>query len=344
MTAPRPIRRALITGGAGFLGRALAAHLRSEGVAVRSLDLRACPVDGVESVLGDVRDAALVEAACAGADVVFHTAAVIDWSLNKRALLHAVNVDGTAHVIAGCRAAGVPRLVYTSSVDVVFGGEAIDGGDERTPYPAHHLDDYGHTKAIAERAVLAANGVDLATCALRVATLWGPGERFRVARFVQMARDGKLVALGDGSSRFSHLYITNAAHAHRRAAELLAAGSGVAGEALFILDEPSDNFFGFYTPLLERAGLPARWRWIPAGPLYPLAVLTEWANRLHLTGAEPPLLTRFTVTSTSRNFWFRGDRGRELLGDYRVVPLDAARDETVRWVQRELLGGLNPDA
>ena len=119
----------------------------------------------------------------------------------------------------------------------------------------------------------------------------------------------------------------------------LMGASLLAGRALFVLDEPAENFFGFYTPLLERAGLAARWRWIPAAPLYPLAVLTEWANRLGLTGEEPPLLTRFTVTSTSRDFWFRGDHSRHLLGDYNVVRLDAARDETARWVRENLLSG-----
>ncbi len=339
MTPVNDIRRALVVGGSGFLGRTFGAHLRERGVAVRSFDLRPNPDSTVESVVADVRDAAAVRAACVGVDTVFHMAAMIDWSLNKRQLLHAVNVDGTANVIAGCRAEGVPRLVYTSTVDVVFGGQPIAGGDESTPYPAHHLDDYGRSKAVAERSVLAANGDGLATCALRVATLWGPGERFRVTRFVEMARAGKLAALGDGSSRFSHLYIVNAAHAHRIAAERLGHVEGLAGRALFVLDEPAENFFGFYTPLLERAGLAARWRWIPAAPLYPLAVLTEWANRLGLTGEEPPLLTRFTVTSTSRDFWFRGDHSRHLLGDYNVVRLDAARDETARWVRENLLSG-----
>jgi nucleoside-diphosphate-sugar epimerase len=337
VTQHNPLRRALVTGGTGFLGQALVAHLRDSGVEVIAFDMRAHPDPSVNSVVGNICDPAAVRLACAGVDTVFHTAAMIDWGLNKRKQLFAVNVEGTANIVDACRSAGVQRLIYTSTVDVVFGGQPIDGGNEDTPYPSHHLDHYGHSKAVAERAVLAANGAELQTCALRVATLWGPGERFRVTRFVQMARDGKLAALGNGQSRFSHLYIVNAAHAHRIAAERLAAGTGPAGQALFLVDEPPDNFFGFYTPIIEQAGLQANWRWIPAWLLYPFAIVMEWANRLHLTGKDPPLLTRFTVTSTSSHFWFRGERSRQWLGNYNVVPLAQARAETVRWVKEHLL-------
>ncbi len=332
------MQRALVTGGGGFLGRALASYLQDRGVGVRSLDRVPCPVAGVESVVADLRDAAAVARACDGVDTVFHTAAMIDWSLNKRAQLHAVNVEGTEHVLAGCRAAGVQRLVFTSTVDVVFSGAPISGGDETLAYPATHLDDYAGTKAEAERRVLAANGTDgLRTCALRVSTLWGPGERFRIPRFVDMARRGRLMGLGDGTSRFNHLYITNAAHAHWLAAQSLGdPASAAAGEAFFILDGEATNFFAFYSPLLDRIGLPSRWRYTPAWLVYPFAVISEAINRRRPDTTEPPLLTRFTVTSTAGDFWFRSDKARRLLGYTPVVPADRAFDETAAWMRSAL--------
>jgi nucleoside-diphosphate-sugar epimerase len=331
------IQRALVTGGSGFLGRALVAHLLAQGVAVRVLDQRAHPDPAVPSVVGDLRDADVVARACEGVDTVFHTAAMIDWSLNKRALLHAVNVQGTDHVIAACHAAGVTRLVFTSTVDVVFSGAPIVGADEAMPYPSTHLDDYAGTKAEAERRVLAANGDrGLRTCALRVATLWGPGERFRIPRFVEMARGGKLMGLGDGSARFNHLYVTNAAHAHWLAALALCdVGSPAAGEAFFILDGEPTNFFEFYSPLLARIGCDARWRWTPAWLVYPFAVLSEAVNRRRSAQTDPPLLTRFTVTSTAGDFWFRSDKARRLFGYTPTVPAARAVDETVAWMREE---------
>lgn len=330
--------RALVTGGAGFLGRAIVGHLRDRGVSVRVLDLARHPDPAVESLVGDVTDAEAARRACDGVDTVFHAAAMIDWSLNKREALHRVNAGGTARVVEACQDAGVRRLVHTSTVDVVATGRPIDGGDETLPYPSRHLDHYGESKAVAERAVLAANGVrGLATCALRVANLWGPGDPILVPRFVAMARRGRLTALGDGSARYSHVYVTNAAHAHACAAEAIGRAPGAAGEAYFIVDPPPANFFDFLTPILEGAGLPGRFRRVPAWPLRPVAWAWENANRLNLTGPHPPLLTRFTLAQTTQHFWFRTDKAQRLLGYEPPVPRDRAIEETASWVRGELL-------
>ena len=336
------LARALVTGGAGFLGQALVAYLRAQGVGVRVFDLRPHPDAGVESITGDIADGAAVARACAGVDTVFHAAAMIDWSLNKRAALHRVNVEGTRCVLRACQETGVARLVHASSVDVVSSGQPIDGGDEGLPYPTRHLDDYGHSKALAERAVLEANGErGLLTCALRLANVWGPGDRILIPRFVGMARARQLVALGDGHARYNHVYLTNAAHAHWLAAQALGATPGADGQAYFIVDDPAENFFEFFTPLLEQAGLPARWRRVPASLLYPVAWAWETANRLNLTGDRPPLLTRFTLAQTTQHFWFRADKARRLLGYAPLVPREQALAETLRWVRAELLA---PDA
>jgi nucleoside-diphosphate-sugar epimerase len=108
----------------------LVAALRAEGVVVRVLDLRPHPDPQVDSRVGDIAAPGVADSACEGMDVVFHAAARIDWSLNKRAQLQRANVEGTERVIAACIARGVGRLVYTSSVDVMSGGGPIDGGDE----------------------------------------------------------------------------------------------------------------------------------------------------------------------------------------------------------------------
>lgn len=341
MNEPTPLARALVTGGAGFLGRALVAALRARGVEARVLDLR--PHPDAPSVVGDVADAELVARAVEGVDTVFHAAARIDWSLNKTAQLERANVEGTATVIRACEAAGVARLVHTSSVDVMSGGGPIDGGDESLPLPARHYDDYGRTKAASERLVLAADRPGgLRACALRVANIWGPGDPILVPRFVRMARQGPLVGLGDGSARYGFVYLDNAVDAHLRAAEALAAdargdGPGAGGEAFFVVDDPPVNFFSFFTPLLTALDLPARWWWLPAWPLRPIAIAWETANRWNLTGDAPPALTRFTLDAVSRPFWFRADKARRVLGWAPVVTPEEALAATVAWARTALL-------
>lgn len=73
-------------------------------------------------------------------------------------------MQGTRSVLAACVAAGVPRLIYTSTCNVVFGGQPIHGADESMPYypPHKQLDYYSSSKTIAEMTVLAANGTLLA--------------------------------------------------------------------------------------------------------------------------------------------------------------------------------------
>lgn len=102
-----------------------------------------------------------------GMDCVFHvaTAAPTAHNAHNRELMRAVNVDGTANVVDACAAAGVPRLVYTSSASVVFDGRDLYAADEGTPYAARPMDYYTHTK------IEGGFCDSLHPCCL----LWGPG-------------------------------------------------------------------------------------------------------------------------------------------------------------------------
>jgi sterol-4alpha-carboxylate 3-dehydrogenase (decarboxylating) len=117
---------ALVTGGAGFLGRHLVEALLADGRygIVRVFDVRPSPDARVQTVVGDLRDPASIGAAVRGADVVFHcaTASPAAESAANRKLMMTVNVGGTRNVIDAVIAAGVPRLVFTSSASVVFDG------------------------------------------------------------------------------------------------------------------------------------------------------------------------------------------------------------------------------
>jgi dTDP-L-rhamnose 4-epimerase len=113
--------RVLVTGGNGFIGRQVVAQLPGRGHEVRVLDL----VRGngsCEQVLGDVRDAAAVDAALAGVDAVCHLAAKVGLGVDVQDLPEyaSANDYGTAVLLAGMARAGVDRLVLASSM-VVYG-------------------------------------------------------------------------------------------------------------------------------------------------------------------------------------------------------------------------------
>lgn len=333
MGAERP--RSLVVGGGGFVGRQLVEALLRRGEAVRVFDLAPHDDPRVESIVGDLRDPAAALRACTGVETVFQTASLVDWRPGSERALHAVNVAGNRHIIDACVATGVKKLVYTSSIDTVFGGRPIRDGDEGLPYPRRHLDTYGRTKMLGELDVLHANGRGgLATCSLRLAGVYGPGDRHRFPPILALARANRGIRLGDGRARFNHVYVGNVVHAHLLAAERLAPGSPVAGACYFITDAPPTNFFDFFEPFLQALGLPAPTRSIPYRIAYPLAVATELGARLRIGRAsQAPSLTRYIVASTCVDFYFSRAKARRDLGYEPVVGELEARAQTLGWLR-----------
>ena len=334
--------RALVIGGCGFVGKHLVQQLLASGRDVRVFDLQPYPDPQVESVVGDLRQAEQVLQACRDIGTVFLCAAAVDWGWGNAQLLHDVNVLGPQHVVAACQATGVAQLIYTSSVDVVFEGKPIRAGDEQLPYPKQHLDIYGATKTAGERLVLAANGqAGLATCALRLGGVYGPGDSHRLPSLVNLGKRGPIPRLGNGSARFSHIYVENAAHGHILAAQHLTAKGAMGGQAYFLVDPDPDNFFLFLKPIVEALGLRMAQRHVPFGLMNFLAWPSEFWYRT-TRSKKRPSLTRYTVTSTCVDFWFTGAKAAHDFGYQPLVDLAEARQRTIAWAKQEFNLAIKP--
>jgi nucleoside-diphosphate-sugar epimerase len=298
---------ALVTGGGGFLGRAIVELLLDRGDQVRSLGRGAYPdleALGVEVVRADLRDAASVADACQGIDCVFHTAALAGiWGTWNT--YHQINVQGTLNVLAGCRQQQVPRLVYTSSPSVTFDGSDQCGCNEEAPYATCWLAHYPHSKALAEQAVLTANGKhDLTTCALRPHLIWGPRDGHLVPRLIQRARSGRLRRVGCGTNRIDIIYIENAATAHLQAADVMRQhDSPVAGKAYFLSQGEPVNCWQWIDQLLELASLPPVQKSVSLATARRVGAIFEGLyGALRLPG-EPPM-TRFLAAQLGLSHWF----------------------------------------
>ena len=293
----------LVTGGGGFLGRYIVERLRARGEDVRVLgrgDYPELQTLGVSCVRGDVRDAAAVSQAVAGCETVFHAAAVPGiWGSWKH--FYETNTQGTLNVLQACRERGVRRLIYTSSPSVVFDGTPQLGTDETAPYPQRYLCHYPHTKALAEQAVLAANGENgLLTCALRPHLIWGPRDNHLIPRLIRRAKSGRLRRVGDGENLISMSYVENAAAAHLEAADALVPDSPVCGQAYFINEPEPVNLWQWIDELLKRAGLPPIKKRISAGAAYRLGAVLEAIYKILRIQAEPPM-TRFLALQLSQS-------------------------------------------
>lgn len=314
-------KRYVITGGGGFVGKALAKALVQRGDFVVSLsrgdypDLRAL---GVETHAVDISsDPAVWGATLTGADGVFHTAAKVDmWG--DYAEFFRTNVIGTRNVIRACRDARVRNLVYTSSPSVIHDGSDLTGVDESYPYPRHFDAYYPQTKAIAEQEVVAANdGILLKTVALRPHLIWGPGDTNLIPTILERARAGRLTRIGDGSNVIDLTYIDDCVSAHIAAMDALTSENTAAfGKVYFISQGDPVPMWGWIDSVLERNGLPVVSRSIPKAIAHGIACVMEGVARtLRCIGIRyTPLLTRFLVSEMATDHYFSIDAARRDLG------------------------------
>lgn len=336
----------LITGGCGYFGYRLAQCLHKKGAKLFLFDTVAPSQEVPEDIVfvqGDIRDYAQVEEAVRGVDCVFHIASygMSGREQLNRDLIEAVNVQGTQNVLKACIEHGVSRLVYTSTFNVVFGGQVIENGDESLPYlPLQlHPDHYSRTKSLAEMAVLEANGTALKnrsgvlrTCALRPAGIYGPGEQRHLPRIVGYIEKGIFrFVYGDPSSLVEFVHVDNLVSAHTLAAEALTKEKQhlSAGQAYFISDGRPVNNFEFFKPLVEGLGYPFPKLRLPITLIYFFAFLTEMVH--HLIGPIynfQPLLTRTEVYKTGVTHYFSMAKAKAELG---YEPQEHNLDEVVQW-------------
>jgi 2-alkyl-3-oxoalkanoate reductase len=307
---------ALVTGGGGFLGLYVVEQLIARGDRVRALCRGNYPqLDalGVDVVRADLRDRAAVIEACRGMDAVFHVGGIagIGGPWND---FYAINTLGTRHVVEGCLAHGVGRLVYTSSPSVTFDGRSQEGADESLPYPQRWLCPYARSKALAEQHVLAANGRDgLLSCALRPHLIWGPRDRSLIPGLLNRARTGRLWRIGDGTNLIDMVYVENAAAAHLLAADALKPGGAAAGRAYFISQGQPVNCWAWIDEILALAGVPPARKSLSPRVARAIGAAYEAAYWLLGFQDEPPL-SRFLAAQLATSHYFNISRARKDFG------------------------------
>lgn len=306
--------RVLVTGGGGFLGKAIVRQLVPRGFEVTSFSRQShvalAPL-GVRQIMGDLRDPAALQAACRGMEIVFHVAAKAGvWGRRPRDFYH-INYHGTLNVIDACQRAGVGRLIYTSSPSVVFNGKDMAGVDESCPYPERHHAPYPASKALAEQAVMAAGKTALATLSLRPHLIWGPEDNHLTPRILARARQLRIV--GSGENRVDTTYVDNAADAHLLAADALAQTPSLSGSVYFISQGEPIVLWDMVNAILRAGGLPPVTRKISYPAAWCLGCLLEATHKLLRLKAEPRM-TRFVANELSTSHWFDISAARSQLG------------------------------
>ncbi|MFO0763116.1 MAG: NAD-dependent epimerase/dehydratase family protein [Byssovorax sp.] len=309
------MKKSVVTGGAGFVGRHLVDALKKRGDLVTTIDVGQKPFrDDVTTLDADIRDVSAMTAAFAGAEVVYHNASIVHTKKNREEDVWSVNLGGTESVLAACKAASVPRLVYVSSASAVYEGRDLENGDESLPYSTISQAPYADSKIAAEKKVLAESGPSLRTVAIRPHVIFGPGDTRFLPAILTRAKAGKLnYAVGSGDKLSDFTYIDNLIEALLLAEEKL--DGPAAGNAYFVTNGEPYPFFRFVADVLKELEMPAMKGSIPYWLAYAVAAIAEgWDTLKGGTLNAESGLTRFAVRYMCTHHYFSIEKAKRELG------------------------------
>lgn len=334
--------KVLVTGASGLLGGSLARALAARGDDVtvlqrrpsglRNESPRAAGTGALREVLGDVADAAVAAAAVAGQDAIVHLAAKVDVTGPWAAYEHA-NVTGTDTLLRAATRAGVAGMVFVSSPSVAHAGSSLVGAGAGPADPAAARGNYARSKAMAERAALAADARgELAVVAVRPHLVWGPGDTQLVARIARRAQAGRLPIIGSGAPLVDTLYVDNAVDALVAALDRL---EQARGQALVVTNGEPRAIGEILTAWARAAGAPGPSRHVPARAAVAAGSLVDAVTALRLRRGhdlttDPPI-TRFLAEQLSTAHWFDQRRTRETLAWAPRVGLDEGFERLAAW-------------
>jgi dihydroflavonol-4-reductase len=317
--------KTLVTGGTGFIGRAVVVELLAAGREVRVLarhpealaDLK------VEVARGDLRDPVSLASAVRGCDRVFHVAADYRLWVPDPEAMYAANVQGTSDLMTAAAEAGVARVVYTSTVGAL--GNPGDGtpGSEETPVTlADMVGHYKRSKFLAEQVVLEFARQGLPVVLVHPSAPVGPGDA-RPTPTGQIIVDylqGRMPAYLETGLNLIHVRDVACGH-------LLAEEKGRVGEK-YILGNQNLSLSAIFRMLAEITNIPAPKVRLPYWPILALSYLDEfWAT--HVSG-RPPRMPVAGVKMAKKFMYFDSSKAVRELG-LPQTPVRQALKEAVAW-------------
>src|SRR5579859_1411332 len=303
--------RALVTGACGFIGGHVAAALAESGADVRALD-RSPPAPGrlpygAEFMQGDVLDPVAIARAVDGCDAVFHLAAVYSYARADRALMEAVNVEGTRTVLDAALRGSRRRIVHTSTCATCGPVPGRAATERDRPPPSELGIPYRRTKLAGERLALAAARQGAEVVVVNPTMPVGPGD-LRPTPTGKMVLD---VARGRGRAYLARSALNIVAVEDVAQGHIAALERGRPGER-YLLGGENMTVREVFATIARAVGGP-RPRWpVPWSAAYAAALIASAGTRI--AGREPQLLMLDEVRAGRLPHRFDDGRARSELG------------------------------
>jgi len=318
----------LVTGANGFLGAAVVRALLADGRRVKALvrpgsDRRNLDQLAVELIEGDITKPASLRAAMQDCSAVFHVAADYRLWVTDAAPMYRTNVEGSVNVLEAAAAAGVERMVYTSSVAVLGLNADRSPADETTPVTIDEMiGPYKRSKFMAEEAVRRrALEIDFPVVVVNPSTPIGPGDvrPTPTGRIILDAAAGRMPAFVDTGLNLVH--VDDVARGH-----LLALTLGKSTER-YILGGQDMSLQRILRKVGEHIGRPATRVRLPHWLVYPIALMAEGVASL---SGQEPRVSLDAVRMSTKHMYFSSRKAERELGYGHRDPTQAI-GEAIDW-------------
>ena len=326
------MKKALVTGAAGFIGSHVVQELLQDNVEVKALimpgeDTKNLEGMDIETMEGNILDQDAVKAAVKGVDTIFHLAAIYAIWMKDWRNIYEVNIQGSRNVLWTALKAGVNRVVYTSSVAAlgVKAGKTLS--DEETPFNQYDLGNhYVLTKYLSQQEALgfARNGLDLVVV--------NPCFPFGENDIAPTPTGQIIIDTLSGLNRFAFgggfnvVDVKDVARGH-----LLAAKKGKAGEK-YILGNQNLTLEKFMRLVYKTAGFEKRMLIKIPGFLMKTGTipLKYWADHV---SHKPPLSSPPEIEYASQYLFFDNTKARENLG-LKFTPVKDSLKRSINWFRK----------
>jgi 2-alkyl-3-oxoalkanoate reductase len=331
-------QKILITGASGFVGGRLLKDFTRRfptaqviGTGRRKERQAEFAALGCQFVPGDLEKIADCERLMEGVDLLIHCAGLSSpWGSYQQ--FYNANVKPTQQLLEAGKAGNLQRLVLISTPSVYFNFKDRYQVKESDPLPDPMVNQYAYTKLEAEKMVLAANGPDLKTIAIRPRAIIGAEDTVIFPRVLRAYHEGKLQIIGNGQNKVDLTCVTNVIEA---VACCIKAEGEALGKPYNISDGEPVSLWGTINELLQSLGLEPVKKKVPLALAMGIAGLNERFNRWFRPDQEPALV-RYSIGILARNFSMDISQARNLLGYQPVQSTQQGVEEFVKWYRGQL--------